>query len=753
MSKHWRLSVSMFGFLFGFVTISLSARAQTTGVNEWTWMGGSSTVGSGYGHLGVYGTLGTPTAGNIPGSRYSAATWTDRSGHLWLFGGVGYYSTNESWGFFNDLWEFDPASNEWAWMGGESSPVPATGYGQPGVYGTFGVPAAGNIPGGRNSASTWTDTSGNLWLFGGIGSDANGNDGWLNDLWEFNPNTNEWAWMGGNNTVGAGYFGSNGTGQPGVYGTLGTPAIGNTPGGRALAARWTDNDGNLWLFGGGGYDAHDTEGLLNDLWEFNKSSNEWAWMGGSTIPSSSLLLGIYGTLGTPAAGNIPGARDQAASWTDPSGNLWLFGGIGYDPSNVVTYFNDLWEFDKSSNEWAWMGGNSTIPTSGVLPGVYGALGTYAAGNIPGGRDMALIWMDESGHSWLFGGQGFDADGNFGTLNDLWEFDPSSNEWTWMSGSSVLTLTVYGVYDKPGVYGTLGMPAAGNIPGSRDESMSWSDSNGNLWLFGGWGYDASGTVGDGLNDLWRYQPSLPATATPIISPGAGTYASVQSVSLSDTTPGAAIYYTTDGTTPKTGSTVYADTIQVSSSETIRALAVASGYSGSAVASATYTINLPVPDFTVAANPTSLSVTAGQSGTMTLSVSPLYGFNSVVSFNCSGLLSGAACKFSPATVTPSGATVSTTLTVVTSTTAATLRHHSNPFLPSSALAVVFCCIGWKKRRCLPMLLALSMSGIALLAGCGGASNGQPSSPQPVTSTISVTAASGSLRHVTTFTLTVN
>jgi hypothetical protein len=54
MSKHWRLSVSMFGFLFGFVTISLSARAQTTGVNEWTWMGGSSTVGSGYGHLGAH---------------------------------------------------------------------------------------------------------------------------------------------------------------------------------------------------------------------------------------------------------------------------------------------------------------------------------------------------------------------------------------------------------------------------------------------------------------------------------------------------------------------------------------------------------------------------------------------------------------------------------------------------------------------------------------------------------------------------
>ena len=46
-------------------------------------------------------------------------------------------------------------------------------------------------------ASSWTDSSGNLWLFGGYGVDANGLESGLNDLWEFNPSTNEWAWMGG----------------------------------------------------------------------------------------------------------------------------------------------------------------------------------------------------------------------------------------------------------------------------------------------------------------------------------------------------------------------------------------------------------------------------------------------------------------------------------------------------------------------------------------------------------------------------
>ena len=77
-------------------------------------------------------------------------------------------------------------------MGG-SNTVPTvldSECGQAGVYGTLGTPAAGNIPGGRDGAATWTDSSGNLWLFGGFGFDANGTMGYLNDLWEFNPSTN-----------------------------------------------------------------------------------------------------------------------------------------------------------------------------------------------------------------------------------------------------------------------------------------------------------------------------------------------------------------------------------------------------------------------------------------------------------------------------------------------------------------------------------------------------------------------------------
>jgi hypothetical protein len=64
-------------------------------------------------------------------------------------------------------------ANEWTWMGGNAMPN------QPGVYGELGVSQAQNIPGGRGGSSTWTDKDGNLWLFGGNGLDAAGNQGWL----------------------------------------------------------------------------------------------------------------------------------------------------------------------------------------------------------------------------------------------------------------------------------------------------------------------------------------------------------------------------------------------------------------------------------------------------------------------------------------------------------------------------------------------------------------------------------------------
>jgi N-acetylneuraminic acid mutarotase len=545
-------------------------------------MGGSNTVpGFVEGQPGVYGTLYTFAPGNIPGGRQAVASWTDKSGRFWLFGGAspeeGSPESNGVGTLLNDLWEFNPSTNQWAWMGGSNTagtPDQFGYYGQPGVYGTLGTPAAANVPGGRYGTMSWIDRSGNLWLFGGSGNDANNSYGVLNDLWEFNPSTNQWAWMGGSNTAD----------QYGVYGVIGTPAAGNMPGARTFSSTWIDRSGNFWLFGGTGIDSDHNWSNLNDLWEFNPSTREWTWMNGSNMCCQA---GVYGTIGTFAAENIPGARQTATSWTDSNGHLWLFGGSGYGSNYNLSYLNDLWEFNPSTNEWAWISGSSTDGDDTGPSGVYGTLGSPAPANVPGGRFMSVSWTDSSGNLWLFGGDGADAYGNLDYLNDLWEFSPSTNEWTWMGGSNTT--------DQSGMYGTLEISAPNNIPGSRYSAASWTGSNGSLWLFGGPGLDAAGNFGI-LNDLWKVTLTTPAVATPTFTPAPGSYTTTQTVTISDATPGATIWYIINGAIPFRE---YSGAITISSSELLQAYATASGYSTSNVANASYTITHPAtatPTFT-------------------------------------------------------------------------------------------------------------------------------------------------------------
>jgi N-acetylneuraminic acid mutarotase len=329
---------------------------------EWIWMGGSSTAPPSsvpIGNPGVYGTLGTAAPNNIPGGRYGAYAWTDASGNFWLFGGNGFDAAASN-GYLNDLWKYTPGADgkagTWAWMGGSNtvppSPFPGGQGAQPGVYGTLGVADPANVPGGHSSGVAWTDASGNLWLFGGLGADSANSQGYLNDLWKYTPasgKAGEWTWMGGSNTIG------NNGGQPGIYGVLGTPDSANAPGARFSPVNWIDAQGNLWLFGGQGYDWTGASGFLNDLWEYTPTADgglgQWTWMGGSNIlppsPSFGFLTGqsgVYGKLGTPAPANTPGGRIGAAPWIDASGNLHLFGGLGYDSAGYQGYLNDVWMY-------------------------------------------------------------------------------------------------------------------------------------------------------------------------------------------------------------------------------------------------------------------------------------------------------------------------------------------------------------------------------------------------------------------------
>jgi hypothetical protein len=274
---------------------------------QWTWVGGSNLADT----QATYGTPGLPNSSNAPGARSGSVVWTDPAGAFWLFGGFGPGSPTA--GNFNDLWKY--SAGQWAWMGG------STLTDQPGIHGTLGTVASTNVPGGRNSAVSWTDAAGNFMLFGGRGSDSTGYSGDLSDVWMYTAG--QWKWVGGPDFAA----------HAGVYGTQGTASPGNFPGARNSSAGITDAAGNFWLFGGYGLGSTGTSGELSDLWRY--SAGQWTWMSG---PSVADQTGTYGTLGTSSPANTPGARRGSASWVDATGNLWIFGGS--------TKFNDLWTYSS-----------------------------------------------------------------------------------------------------------------------------------------------------------------------------------------------------------------------------------------------------------------------------------------------------------------------------------------------------------------------------------------------------------------------
>jgi hypothetical protein len=90
------------------------------------------------------------------------------------------YGASGSAGELNDLWAYTPSTGKWTWVSGDQT------TGSPGLYGTKGIGAVTNKPGGRETQSGWMDGAGNIWIFGGASIDQPGLSTDRNDLWEFN---------------------------------------------------------------------------------------------------------------------------------------------------------------------------------------------------------------------------------------------------------------------------------------------------------------------------------------------------------------------------------------------------------------------------------------------------------------------------------------------------------------------------------------------------------------------------------------
>lgn len=513
--------------------------------NDWAW--GSWFLNSTTG-ANNYASVTTPLfpanapySGDFstPGGRDFAATWTDKFGRHWLFGGSGWpYPSplgKQNFGLLNDLWVFDnslnPQDNTGGWLPANLQvytnstsvpivfevrvdPLEGEDYIQP------TTPPLGTLPSARWGASSWTDAAtGDLYLFGGQQADT----GLLNDIWKCTPPPFGVyaAPLGFSTTVdpeGAGttscpwtFVSGPGVNVTGNYGSQGV--AGGVPGGRWAAATTTDASGNVFIFGGQGVDSAGTIGLLNDLWEF--SGGQWTWIG----PSASKVAnqnGVYpAAVGSGSGTTAPGGRQHATLWVDTSGNIWLFGGFGLDsigtgnggppPSGAI--LNDLWEYNKSSQQWIWVSGNNLANQTGV----YGSqatsnLSTGAATSVPGSRWGAAGWVDSNNNLWFFGGWGYGTTTTdpTGFLDDTWEYQHSSGQWIWWKGiSNVNQNTVFATIPIPFADGT---PFTNNVVGGRRGVAIWPtpDPQGFIWMFGGEGYDASqGNPPGYLNDLWQY----------------------------------------------------------------------------------------------------------------------------------------------------------------------------------------------------------------------------------------------------------
>lgn len=360
---------------------------------------------------------------------------------------------------------------QWTWMRGDST------------FNTYGYYDASYIgiedtlidPLALTNPSGVVDKDGNFWMFGGYHFDDNLQQP-VNShfLWKFNPYHNKWTLIRGQEPISGGW-----------YGTQGIPDSLNYPPGRFGALMWIDTSGNLWVFGGKKQFALNQAGVFNDLWKFNISTNEWTWMKGTSLFNE---VGTYGTKGVPDAANTPGGRCESATWIDDYNNLWFFGGLALMAGHV--YFQDIWKFDISSNNWTWMTG-SNFPVSTYHK--WGNLEVPDTSNVPFARSEAAYWKGKDNNFYIFGG----LNTNLGTssspmLPDLWRFSPLDLTWAWLRGDSNLSLLSETVSGVKCVFDSL------NNPKSRCGHVAWFDVMGKEWIYGGINY----ITGIG-HDLWCY----------------------------------------------------------------------------------------------------------------------------------------------------------------------------------------------------------------------------------------------------------
>jgi hypothetical protein len=305
--------------------------------------------------------------------------------------------------------------------------------------------------------------------------------------------------------------------------------------------------------------------------------------------------GIYGTLQTPAVGNIPSSRGGAVSFTDTSGNLWLFAGVGQGSSllsDVETNpLNDVWEYRPSTTTLP----ATPTPDFSVSPGTYDSGGPVI---IFDAMTNAVIHYTTDGttpttSSTLYSGPVTLS--SSGTIQAIATAPGYVNSAIATAAYVITPPAATPVISVPA--GTYSTPQTVTITDATPGATIEYTTNGGTTVIS---YSGSIVVAT-TETLQAYATApgdsdsavasasyviAPQAATPVFSIPAGTYTTPQTVAITDATPGATIDYTVNGGTVQNQ---YTAPIVVSSSETLQAIAIATGYANSAPATVTYTIS--------------------------------------------------------------------------------------------------------------------------------------------------------------------
>lgn len=457
------------GYIYIYGGVGLSSHLSTdlwrynTNNNSWTLLYENPLDSNSYENMQNIGEIGVESELNHPGYLAAYTGWFS-DGHLWFFGGryhLNYSSVVED--SYNQVWKYNLSNGLWTCMKNPNT--------KNAIFGVQGEADDLNTPSALKEMSNAVVIADEAYFFGGIdaGND-DPNEGLHNSLWKYNMNTNQWAWMKGNEN----------SYNPGFYGRKGEENESNIPMSRQHSLLWTDN-GSVYLFGG-----KQEFNKLFDIWKYNVETNNFSWVDGKSYRSSmfqNYAVHAYNLIEDEEVPSVFNFLEYTSVvWQKNKGEkLYTLHRENHGTFDDYIQLSGLWEYNVETSE-RYLIDRDIYDGDGH----YGQLGVADEANFPPYRTEGLSLWETDDKLYLMNGHIYPD-----VLNDFWVFDKQTKLWTWIGGEQN-----QGEYYH---YGEIGVPSVENYPRSRYNAATWVDEDGNLWLHGGRTKSSS----DGLNDFWKY----------------------------------------------------------------------------------------------------------------------------------------------------------------------------------------------------------------------------------------------------------